>query len=390
MISPVNKKHIMIVDDDRSVTRMLCMLLETRGYDVAIARSGKQAIREVSPDTDLILLDLILPDQEGFSVCRQLRQDDRTRNIPIIILSAKLLSGDICEGLYIGADDYLTKPFEYEELVARMEAVMRRGSSCVSSSSRYNSDDCIIAELRRIIDNELIVPYFQPIFRLDPFCIYGLEALSRPVTGSILSNPEVLFKSAIQYGFYQDLEFLAWKKAVAYAAEFIQDERLFLNCNPYMVEGPKFMTVKNIFDNMHIKTNKVVLEITERSAISDFAVFYEHLKEYREHGFEFAVDDVGGGYASIESIVETRPEIVKIDRHIVNGIHQDKFKKSIIKFILAFCKENNIFSIAEGIECKDDLDCVRELGVDAVQGYYLYKPNSKINRSEMLEVQELI
>ena len=128
MIQKVSdKKTILLVDDDPLATQTLAMLLETRGYDVDIANSGREAFEKITDTIDLILLDLVLPDRGGFEICRRLKEDQITKQIPIIILSAKLLSEDIVEGLYLGADDYLTKPFEYEELVARMEAVMRRG-----------------------------------------------------------------------------------------------------------------------------------------------------------------------------------------------------------------------------------------------------------------------
>jgi len=384
MIRKINtKKNILIIDDDKSITQMLKLLLETRGYVVNVASTGREAFHLVSSSTDLILLDLVLPDYEGFHVCRKFKENDRTRHIPVIILSAKLLSEDIVEGLYLGADDYLTKPFEYEELVARMEAVMRRGALMRKGSVATNGEQAIIQELRKIIDQELIVPFFHPIYRLNDCHMIGLEVLSRPKTTSMLSNPELLFKAAIQFGCYQDLEMIAWKKALEYATQYIDDHKLFLNCNPYLVEGQKFLTIKSLFDKHSIKIENVVLEITERSAISDYKIFYENLKQYRDYGFKFAVDDVGGGYSSLESIVETKPEVVKIDRHIVSGLDKDKFKRSIVKFVTAFCKENKILSIAEGVETKSELDIVQELGVDAAQGYYLYRPTPKINMEEM-------
>lgn len=383
MIKQANgKKHILLVDDDKAATQMLTLLLQTRGYDVNVAGRADEVFAKVTDTTDLILLDLILPDQGGFEICRQLRENRLTKQIPIIILSAKLLSEDITEALYIGADDYLTKPFEYEELVARMEAVMRRGGTHNAAFSA-ECEGKIIAEIRTIIAQGLITPFFQPIFLLNPFKLYGFEALTRPQASDMLSSPDMLFKAALQYGFYQDLEILAWRKAVDYAGRFLRDKKLFLNCNPYLVEGPKFPVIKSIFEKSDFSIHNVVLEITERSAISDFKTFYECLARYRECGFQFAVDDVGGGYASLEAIVETKPEVLKIDRHIITGLGKDRFKTSIVKFIVSFCRENDILSIAEGIETQEDLDAVLASGVDAGQGYYLCKPAPRIDIEQM-------
>jgi len=383
----IQKKSILIVDDDVSVTQMLRMLLETRGYVVNVAASGEDAFNSVSASTDLILLDLVLPDNEGFDICRKFKENRKTHHIPIIILSGRMLSEDIIEGLYLGADDYLIKPFEYEELIARMEVVMRRGSLFGSAdTSSLEGNQGIIIELRKIIDEKLIIPFFQPIFDIKSSCVYGLEMLTRCKTQTILANPELLFKAAINFGFYQDLELLAWEKTLSVASGKLTEEILFLNCNPYLVEGPKFLSIKTLFDNSPINPKRVVLEITERSYISDFKMFFEHLRRYRGFGFRFAVDDVGGGYAGLESIVEIRPELVKIDRHIISELDKDPLKQSIVKFIIAFCKENNIISIAEGIETKAELETVIALGIDAAQGYYLCKPTSEINIKEMNEV----
>jgi len=345
-----NRRRILIVDDDPSITEMLSMLLETRGYAVDVVHSGEEALECIPASTDLILLDLILPDIEGFEVCRRIKQNEDTRHIPIIMLTGKILPNDLIEGLYLGADDYLTKPFEYEELIARMEVAMRRAS--IMQENIAGREKVVVSEVRKIIEEEMVVSFFQPIYLLKPLKLFGVEALCRPQTSSMLSNPDLLFKAAIQCGFYQELEMLSWTKALEAITKHLDTEKLFLNCNPYLIEGPKFLTIKSLFDKSNIRVENVILEITERSAITDFKKFYNHLKQYRDYGFKFAVDDVGGGYASLESIIETKPEVVKIDRHIISGIHADSYRRSLIKFVVAFCKENNILSVAEGIETK--------------------------------------
>lgn len=368
-------KRILLVDGGDSVNKVLRMLLETKGYDVRVASSEEDALALVSKTYDLILLDLVPSDEGGFSVCQKLREKEDLHTVPIIILSQRKLTQDIIESLYSGADDYLIKPFEYEELVARMEAVMRRSGIQISEKAS-NEDKYVYTELLQIIKEGRILPFFQPIFLMKNFDVFGLEVLSRPVTETVLKNPEVLFNMAIRFGCYQDLEFVAWKKALADASGWLEDKFLFMNCNPYLVEGTKFLVIKSLFESVNMQTDKVILEITERSAISNYEIFYEHLCQYRSEGFQFAVDDVGGGYASLESIVETRPEIVKIDQHIIKNIHTDPFKRSIVKFIVTFCDEHQIMSIAEGIENAADLKVVKELGVTAVQGYYLCRPTA--------------
>ncbi len=387
MVDPNHKKQIFIIDNEIASSKSLCMLLETRGYLVKIAHSAQDAFELVSRDTDLILLDVMLPDQNGFEVCRQLKENQMTSHIPVIMVGSKLLSEDAVEALYLGADDYLKKPFDYEELIARMEAIMRRQANLLEGGGISKEEEATVYELRRMIDNGLITPFFQPIFLLKPLRLFGFEVLTRGKTQSRLADPEQLFRAAIKFGCYQELELLAWEKALEYALPRLREEKLFFNCNPYLIERSDFVKIRNLFEGRKIKIANVFLEITERSMISDFKLFYQHIGYFKDFGFKFAVDDVGGGYASLESIVEIKPEVVKIDHHIINQLDRDPFKKSIVKFLVNFCKENNILTVAEGIETANILKVVAELNVDAGQGYYLYRPNPEINIKDMQKLK---
>jgi len=375
------KRRVLVVDDESAITQMVSMILETRGYEVNVASTGEEAIAKAITRPDLILLDLVLPDIEGLEVCRRLKEQESTQGIPIIMVSGQPMFEEKIEGLYLGADDYLAKPFDFEELFARMDTILRRS---VLYDDRLNDNRSkIILELRKIIKEELVRPVYQPIFYLKPFKFLGFEALVRPFGGTLLANPEKLFKAALTYGLYCDLESLSWAKALEKRPPYLSQGKLFLNSSPYFVESSIFYKVKSLFEEYNVNPKDVVLEITERSAITDFNGFYERLRTYREYGFQLAVDDVGGGYASLESIVQVKPAIVKIDNHLVLDVHKDAIKRSIIKFLVIFCKENKILSIAEGIETKEDLEVLINLGVDAGQGYLLCRPQEKIDLSDI-------
>ena len=120
-------KTILVVEDDRNINQLLQMYLNKEGYQVVAAFDGGEAVRlfgETKPD--LVLLDLMLPVMDGMLVCREIR---RSSDVPIIMLTAKGELDDKVAGLRQGADDYITKPFEMPEVIARVEAVLRRGSS---------------------------------------------------------------------------------------------------------------------------------------------------------------------------------------------------------------------------------------------------------------------
>ncbi len=119
--------RILIVDDDRPSLKMTAFLLREEGYNVFTADNGRDALRMIDEKTpDLLILDVMMPGMDGWEVTRQLR---RTTNLPIIILSAKGETTDRVFGLDLGADDYLAKPFEPSELLARVRAVLRRAEA---------------------------------------------------------------------------------------------------------------------------------------------------------------------------------------------------------------------------------------------------------------------
>ena len=111
------KKSILIVDDEEDTLEMLSTILEHEDYITWRATNGKQALELAKKNPDLILLDIRMPGLSGLEVCRQLKQDEEFKHIPIIIFSAKVLSHDIELGLNAGANEYITKPFSTKELI---------------------------------------------------------------------------------------------------------------------------------------------------------------------------------------------------------------------------------------------------------------------------------
>ena len=122
----MNVKRIVVVEDDPAIQRVLSLALRVAGYEVESASSGDAGLDLVlRTRPDLVLLDLMLPGLDGISVCRRLRSDATTRAIPIIMLTAKVAAEDIVRGLDAGADDYVTKPFQKDVLLARIRAALR-------------------------------------------------------------------------------------------------------------------------------------------------------------------------------------------------------------------------------------------------------------------------
>ncbi len=119
--------RIVVIEDESAIAELIAINLRHAGHQVTLAASAEQAQREIGAQLpDLVLLDWMLPGQSGLALARQWRADPRTRGLPIIMLTARSQEADKIAGLDVGADDYLTKPFSTQELMARIRAVLRR------------------------------------------------------------------------------------------------------------------------------------------------------------------------------------------------------------------------------------------------------------------------
>jgi len=120
-------KHVLIVEDEEDIRELVRFNLAREGYTTSTAGSGEEGLRLArTKQPDLVLLDLMLPGIDGLEVCRRLKKESATENIPIVMLTAKGEESDIVAGLELGADDYVTKPFSPKVLIARVRAVVRR------------------------------------------------------------------------------------------------------------------------------------------------------------------------------------------------------------------------------------------------------------------------
>ncbi|MDZ7671628.1 MAG: response regulator transcription factor [Halanaerobiales bacterium] len=143
------KKRILVVDDEKNIRELLKFNLENEGYDIVEAKDGKEALEKVKENIDLVVLDLMLPEIDGLNVCKKIRNDDKLGDLPIIMLTAKSEDIDRIIGLELGADDYVTKPFNTRELIARIKALLRR----ISMSANYEKDKPKVINLNDIVIN---------------------------------------------------------------------------------------------------------------------------------------------------------------------------------------------------------------------------------------------
>jgi DNA-binding response OmpR family regulator len=129
--------RVLLVEDEQDVAELMRFNLAREGYDVRVAVTGTDALRQVRDfRPDVILLDIMVPQLNGWEVCRRLKEEPETRAVPVIMVTGRVEEGDKILGFELGADDYVTKPFSPRELVARVRAVLRRGRSGEASEKK--------------------------------------------------------------------------------------------------------------------------------------------------------------------------------------------------------------------------------------------------------------
>lgn len=232
------------------------------------------------------------------------------------------------------------------------------------------------SELKKIIDNNSIKTVFQPIVSLKNAEVIGYEALSRGPSDTVYRNPEIMFAEAKKEGLLWELELKCRVNAIKRFKLFNADKSLFLNVDPNIIKDEHFIKgfTKEFLNDNTLDPSLLVFEITEKSSIADYNQFNNIIENYKSQGYRIAIDDVGTGYSGLNTIAETKPGFIKLDRNLISEIDKDNYKKALIKAFVQFAKTSNVKIIAEGIETIEELNELMDMGVDYGQGYLLHVP----------------
>ncbi|SHH82966.1 GGDEF domain-containing protein [Desulfosporosinus lacus] len=219
---------------------------------------------------------------------------------------------------------------------------------------------------------------FQPIIEARSGEVFGFEALARIPSSTCFNNIADLFPFAEKIGQLYPIETLCRRQAItSYPSISHNKERLFLNINPLVLIDPEFASghTRKLLSEQGLTPSDVVLEITERSAIEDFSTFRDALDHYRKQGYLIALDDVGAGYSSLQSVAELHPDFLKVDRSLIKGVNADPIKWALLETFVTFSKRIGCRIIAEGVETAEEMRTVVQLGVDYIQGFFIARPS---------------
>lgn len=232
--------------------------------------------------------------------------------------------------------------------------------------------------LQELIVHERIVTAFQPILLLKDRTVLGFEALSRGARGTTLETADELFGAAERHGLMVELDRLCRIRALLSAGRVPSNARLFVNTLPATIRDPHFRgkPLIDFLGRAQVSPDRIVLEITEKLVIENYAMFREAMQYFVDLGMSFAVDDVGAGYSGLELIARLNPHFLKIDMSLVRDVHTSVVNRAMVKAIVTLSRAIGATVIAEGIHIQDEASALEQLGVDFGQGFFLARPDS--------------
>lgn len=261
---------------------------------------------------------------------------------------------------------------------AMMEAKkIEKGRICTFNKQYYDETSFIFNNsiaINQLIDEKNVRFAFQPIVDLYTGEIFAFEALMRSTMDNFKNPYEILTVATAQSKLSQLESLVAFSvyNELAKNIHIIGDRKIFMNSIPSQVLS--FEESNILSDRFKQYFNQMVIEITEQENHNAINM-NQKLEFLKTNGIQVAVDDFGNGFSNELRILKLNPNYVKIDMDLIQGIHYDIDKYTIVSNLVKFCHNKNIKLIAEGVEESMDLKIVVELGIDFVQGYYIAKPS---------------
>jgi EAL domain-containing protein (putative c-di-GMP-specific phosphodiesterase class I) len=381
--------YTVLVADDAAATRKgLVELLDEISDLVCVAAvaDANAAVAEAARyRPDVALLDVMMPGGGGLSAAQQIREvSPQTRMLAYSVSSDR---ASVIQMLRSGARGYLVKGAPARDLIDGL----RRCANGYSALSEGLSDH-LVAEmgelgraeqadstaararyerLSKLLEPGGSTPNYQPVVNLRTGGLAGYEALTR-FSDQPGWTTEEIFREAHHAGLGVDIELHTARLAVkGFSPEMSRSPGTYLavNASPGLLHRPELLEVLS-----QLPAERVVVEITEQRQFDSYDQLRETVRLVHDRGMRVAVDDTGSGFASLQRLVDVRPEIVKVDRTLTGQIDTDAPRRAMVTAIRHFADDMGITVVAEGIEREEQLIVLRDIGVDCGQGYLLGRP----------------
>ncbi|MRX73228.1 EAL domain-containing protein [Bacillus lacus] len=326
---------------------------------------------------------LVVHDHSSDGLILFLKNNEHKQNVVYIETFIKDISPAIKKGIsklypYFDLDFDIGYMFIEKQHYSTQDAIFKAQQQAIAMAQKRVQSQYIemVLEMRNIIHKRHLSLLAQPIVDLAENQVKGWEFLARGPENTPYEYPLQLFSVARQTNMVYDLELLVLEKAFLMIGESQCKEDIFINFTPLTLGNKRFVAAleKMLLEYPYIKPQQIIFEITERDSIEGLKFFHENIGSLRLKGFRFAVDDTGAGYASLHTISEIMPDIIKIDRSVIQDIDTNSVKESMLKGLLLIAKETGSLVVAEGIEKKEEAEVLSRNRVDLAQGYLYAKP----------------
>jgi EAL domain-containing protein (putative c-di-GMP-specific phosphodiesterase class I) len=223
--------------------------------------------------------------------------------------------------------------------------------------------------------NGLVFPIsmaFQPIVDMNTRQVFAHEALVRGIAGESAGSLIARVDAHNRYAFDQSCRI----KAVEWAAGLQLPARLSINFMPNAVYRAEtcIQATLEAARRYNFPLERIIFEVTEQEQVLDIPHLTNILRAYRQQGFMTAIDDFGAGYAGLNLLADFQPDLIKLDMDLIRGVDGDRVRQILVETTLDMCRKLGIRVIAEGIETRAELDCLRQMGVELFQGYLIARP----------------
>jgi EAL domain-containing protein (putative c-di-GMP-specific phosphodiesterase class I)/GGDEF domain-containing protein len=235
-------------------------------------------------------------------------------------------------------------------------------------------------DVSALIASNALAPVFQPLVNLAESSIFGFESLVRGPQDSVLRNPDNLFAAAEREGYVVELELHCCRIAIREFAREHASGKLLMNMSPRAVLGLSEQQREDLSDyarRMGILPSRLIIELTEHDRVVQPHVLRDALAPWRKAGMLLALDDFGDGKSSLRAWTELRPDLVKIDKHFVKGVHADNERFEVLRVLKHISETFGGKLVAEGVEDEADLAVLRDMGIMYGQGYLLGRPQAQ-------------
>ena len=386
-------KKILVIEDEEIIRENILKLLKAEGFDVTGAENGAQGLNAaVSNLPDVIICDVMMPELDGYGVLMALRSNPVTATLPFVFLTGKAERSEMRQGMELGADDYLTKPFTKAELVGaiasrlkKQEAVAEQYNTLRSQSSALIPDAAdklqqIKTSLCEALQREEFQVYYQPQVNVQTGKIISAEALIRwrhPEKGLI--SPAQFIPSAEATGFIVQLgEWVlqtACRQIQVWQNAGFSGLRVAVNLSARQFHQPDLSSrVAQILAEIGLGPSSLELELTESLMVEDAPSAIATLRQLKSLGVSISIDDFGTGYSSLSYLAQYPFDTLKIDRCFISNITEGCTNAAIVKAIIEMAHSLCLEVVAEGVETEAEKDFLWRYKCDTMQGYLFSPP----------------